>query len=110
MTRRLLACLTIAHFATAGGLAFAQGGPPDVQNGRALAARLCASCHAVTPEAVGARPDVPGFAAIASGPNTTPERLAGAIVMPHPAMPGVPLTRVETRDIVAYIMSLKPLN
>jgi cytochrome c1 len=37
-------------------------------------------------------------------------RLAGAITLPHPAMPGVPLTDAELRDIVAYIASLKPMN
>jgi hypothetical protein len=37
----------------------------------------------------------------------TAERLAGAIIVPHPAMPGVQLTAAEIRDVVAYILSLK---
>jgi cytochrome c len=111
MNRHALACLTTAYFALTAGAASAQNGPPDISGGRELAERLCAICHAVTPEpASGGRPDVPSFAAVAKSPNATPERLAGAIILPHPAMPGVPLTRAEIRDIIAYIMSLKPQN
>jgi cytochrome c len=53
------------------------------------------------------RADVPTFAAIANWPGSTAEYLAGRIIVPHPAMPGVPLTAAEIRDIVAYIISLK---
>jgi hypothetical protein len=53
------------------------------------------------------RVDVPSFPAIANRPGATAERLAGKIIVPHPAMPGVPLTVSEIRDIVTYIMSLK---
>ena len=88
--------------------AHAQNGPPNIENGRTLTQRLCITCHASTADsASGGRPDVPSFSAIARTPNITPERLAGAILLPHPAMPGVPLTRAELRDIIAYIMSLK---
>jgi mono/diheme cytochrome c family protein len=44
---------------------------------------------------------------IGNKPGVTAEHLAGRIIIPHPAMPGVPLTSTEIRDIVAYIMSLK---
>jgi hypothetical protein len=44
---------------------------------------------------------------IGNRPGVTAEHLAGKIIIPHPAMPGVPLTSAEIRDIVAYIMSLK---
>lgn len=81
---------------------------PDAGNGRQLAERLCSSCHAVAPDGSGpVRADVPSFKSIGTKPASTPERIAGAIIMPHPAMPGVPLTRAEIRDIVAYITSLK---
>ena len=111
MIRQSLVCFTAACLTTTSGAAFAQSGPPDAQKGRALAEQLCATCHAVSGEVGGrSRPDVPGFAAIARSPHTTPERLAGAIILPHPAMPGVPLTRAEIRDVIAYIMSLRPAN
>ena len=54
------------------------------------------------------RADVPSFAAIAARPDNSAERIAGRIIIPHPAMPGVQLTVAEIRDIVAYIQSLKP--
>ena len=89
--------------------ASAQVGPPDPMAGRELASRLCSSCHATDPEGkVVARADIPSFASIARSPNITAERLAGAIIIPHPAMPGIALTRAEIRNLIAYILSLKP--
>jgi mono/diheme cytochrome c family protein len=90
------------------GNAQSQIAGPDAQKGHELAERLCAICHAVTPGSTSGRPDVPSFAVIAKLPDLTPERLVGAIIIPHPPMPGIPLTRSEIRDIVAYIMSLRP--
>lgn len=49
----------------------------------------------------------PSFPAIAGRPGVTAEHLAGRIIVPHPAMPGVPLTAAEIRDIVTYIITLK---
>jgi mono/diheme cytochrome c family protein len=89
------------------GNAQAQIAAPDAQKGHELAERLCAACHAVTPGSTSGRPDVPSFTVIAKLPNLTPERLVGAIILPHPPMPGVPLTTEEIRDVVAYIMSLR---
>jgi cytochrome c len=84
------------------------GVPGDVQRGQALAQRLCVNCHAVGPAASStARADIPSFHAIATRDGTTAQRLAGAIIIPHPAMPGVQLTMAEIREIVAYILSLK---
>jgi mono/diheme cytochrome c family protein len=80
----------------------------DARRGRELAVRLCTNCHVVDSAASGPRrADVPAFPAIAKRPGVTPERLAGAIIIPHPAMPGVQLTTAEIRDIVAYILSLQ---
>jgi hypothetical protein len=53
------------------------------------------------------RTDVPSFPVIASRGGATAEYIAGRIVVPHPAMPGVSLTAAEIRDIVSYIISLK---
>jgi mono/diheme cytochrome c family protein len=88
--------------------ASAQVKAPGELDGHELAAKLCSNCHAVEPAGVvTGRADVPSFRAIAKGPRATPERLASAIILPHPEMPGVPLTRAETRAIIDYIMSLK---
>jgi mono/diheme cytochrome c family protein len=89
-------------------VASAQPRPPGELDGHELAGKLCSNCHAVEPAGVvTGRADVPSFRAIANGPRTTPERLASAIILPHPAMPGVPLTRAEVRAIIDYIMSLR---
>jgi len=89
--------------------ASAQVGLADAKRGQELAGRLCSGCHIVSPgSASTANPDIPTFAAIAGRVDTTPERLAGRIIVPHPPMPNTQLTITEIRDIIAYIMSLKP--
>jgi len=89
--------------------ASAQMGLADPKRGQDLAARLCSGCHIVAPgSAVTANADVPTFAAIAGRGDTTAERLAGRIIVPHPPMPNTQLTVAEMRDIIAYILSLKP--
>jgi mono/diheme cytochrome c family protein len=90
------------------GNAHAQIAAPDAPEGHELAERLCTNCHAVAPGSTSGRSDVPSFTTIAKLPGLTPERLVGAIIIPHPPMPGIPLTTSEIRDIVAYIISLRP--
>lgn len=108
--RALAAVVAIALFLT--GLASplqAQMATADPARGRALAQRLCAGCHAIAPNsAATVNPDVPGFAAIARRPDASAERLAGRIIVPHPAMPNTQLTVAEIRDVIAYILTLKP--
>jgi len=89
------------------GPAAAQMGA-DVRRGQELSARLCSGCHSVSPGSDTVNADVPTFAAIAGRPETTAERLAGRIIVPHPPMPNVQLTVAEMRDIIAYILSLRP--
>jgi mono/diheme cytochrome c family protein len=89
------------------GSSFAQPGG-NVHRGRELAARLCVTCHVIDRTPSGSvRADVPSFPTIAGRPRSTAEYLAGKIIVPHPAMPGVALTADEIRDIVAYIVTLK---
>jgi mono/diheme cytochrome c family protein len=91
------------------GPALAQVSLADAKRGQELAARLCSGCHIVSPgSATTANPDIPTFSAIAGRADTTSERLAGRIIVPHPPMPNTQLTMAEIRDIIAYIMSLKP--
>ena len=87
----------------------AQTAASDARRGLELAQKLCANCHIVAPNsAAAANPDVPTFAAIAARPDSTAERLAGRIIVPHPAMPAAQPTIAELRDVIAYIQSLKP--
>jgi cytochrome c len=80
----------------------------DAKRGQELSQRVCSGCHSVSPgSAATVIADVPTFAAIASRPDITAERLAGRIIVPHPPMPNVQLTVAEMRDIIAYILSLR---
>jgi mono/diheme cytochrome c family protein len=94
----------------ASALGHAQG-RGDPQRGHELSVRLCANCHAIARNDSGpVLGDVPGFPAIADRSGLTPEQIAGRIIIPHPAMPGVSLTAAEIRDIVSYITSLRRAN
>ena len=106
---RIGACLCTAAvlLTVQSASALAQLASPE--RGRELSQRLCSNCHATDVHPAGPmRADVPSFAAIAGRPDTSAERIAGRIIIPHPAMPGVQLTVAEIRDVVAYILSLKP--
>jgi cytochrome c len=108
-----IASMAIAA-AAVGGLTFAgpasaQMNRGDAQRGHELAERVCTACHIVSPNSARTvNPDVPTFAAIARKKDVTAEYLAGRIIVPHPAMPRTHLTVAEIRDVVAYILSLKP--
>jgi cytochrome c len=79
----------------------------DIGSGHKLAERLCSNCHAVSSKTSSQSMPARSFEVLANQPGQSEIRLAGAIIIPHPAMPSVALTRGEIRDIVAYIMSLK---
>lgn len=90
------------------GSAFAQV-HPDAKTGKKIAEKLCVGCHIVGKEAASASVpvDVPSFERIANMPGQTAQSIAGAIVIPHPPMPQIQLTREEIGDIAAYILTLK---
>lgn len=92
-----------------GAPAASQAASGDAAKGQALAKRLCSNCHIIGEEAAAATvsADVPSFKSIADLPDQSPERIAGRIVVPHPPMPQIDVTRNEIRDLAAYIMSLK---
>jgi cytochrome c len=83
--------------------------PANAERGLRLAERLCAQCHAVAAPAAGSTvaADVPSFSAIARQPGQTVETIAGRIVVPHPPMPHVQVSRDEIADLAAYIISLR---
>jgi cytochrome c len=104
----LLAALTIAGASFFGGAVHAQV-HPDAKTGHEIAGKLCVSCHIIGSEAASATmpADVPTFEVIANQPGQTAEKIAGRIVIPHPPMPTIDLTRQEIGDVAAYIMSLR---
>ncbi len=95
----LMMCATAAHSQI----------HPDAKSGKALASKLCVSCHIVSDEASSATvtADVPSFTTIANKPGQTAQAIAGAIVIPHPPMPQIQLTREEIGDLAAYILTLR---
>ena len=89
------------------GAAAAQTATLDAERGRAIAERVCVGCHAIDREATTKLADVPSFPVIANRPGRTAEFITNAMLAPHPAMPGVPLTTQEMRDLAAYILSFR---
>ena len=79
---------------------------PDIDKGKAIAGRWCASCHLVAPDQKQTSADVPSFASIAARPNFSSKAIATFLLDPHPKMPSFALTRQETNDIAEYIASL----
>jgi len=110
-SNRSIATMAIAVAAVGGIMiaAPASAQRADVKRGHELAERICSVCHIVGPNAARtANPDVPTFPAIARKKGVTADYLAGRIIIPHPPMPRTHLTVAEIRDVVAYILSLKP--
>jgi mono/diheme cytochrome c family protein len=80
----------------------------DVAAGGRLAETWCSSCHIVAPSAnSGASTGVPTFAAVARMPSTTPMSLRAFLQTPHARMPDLHLSRDETDNLIAYILSLR---
>jgi mono/diheme cytochrome c family protein len=88
--------------------ALAQAVLTDPGRGREIAESLCSTCHIVdaSPGNV-AKSDISRIYLIANKPEQSQERLAGAIIFPHPAMRKVSFTNSELRDVISYIMSLR---
>jgi len=83
-----------------------QAGDPAA--GRRLAERWCSGCHVIGPGASGPASDaVPTFPAVARMGSTTEMSLRAFLQTPHPRMPNFQLSRQETDDVVAYILSLR---
>jgi mono/diheme cytochrome c family protein len=106
----------------AGAAAGAQGLPGSPERGRTLAEAWCVECHPVAPgdrepSAVPIlrpeKPDefviveTPAFQAAADDPAATEAALRVFLQTPHANMPDLRLTRAQTDDVIAYILSLK---
>jgi mono/diheme cytochrome c family protein len=82
----------------------------DVQNGATLARSWCANCHVVG-RGPGPSPTTgdaaPTFASIAAMPSTTALSLRVFLQTPHQRMPDFMISRNDTDDLIAYILSLR---
>jgi mono/diheme cytochrome c family protein len=80
------------------------GDPPS---GRSIATRLCSSCHRVLPMTLSDKEDPASFQSIADLPSTTGTSLNVFLHSNHNNMPDLMLSDTESRDVIAYILSLK---
>ncbi len=80
----------------------------DVARGRALAERLCATCHLGRGQGEKRSPtEIPGFAAVAKRPGQSLHGIVGWLKSIPPMMPNHRLTQDEMFLIAAYILSLQ---
>jgi mono/diheme cytochrome c family protein len=76
----------------------------DRDAGERFAALNCAQCHG----AMDAPARATAFATIAMMPSTTAESLTVFLQSPHATMPDLILSPGDRRDLIAYILSLRP--
>jgi mono/diheme cytochrome c family protein len=80
----------------------------DPAAGRRLAETWCSTCHVIEPGASGPASDaVPTFPSIARMPSATELSLRAFLQTPHARMPDIQLSREQTDDVIAYILSLR---
>ncbi|MCX7295880.1 MAG: c-type cytochrome [Hyphomicrobiales bacterium] len=77
----------------------------DAEQGATLAKRWCATCHVVSTDQQNAGGQAPPFSAIGKTPDLDTSKLALFLLLPHPKMPDMNLTRAEAADIAEYIKS-----
>ena len=77
----------------------------DAGQGGVLAKRWCAACHVVATDQQSAGGQAPPFSAIGKTPDLDTSKLALFLLLPHPKMPDMNLTRSEAADLAAYIQS-----
>jgi len=74
-------------------------------DGERMARRWCAACHIVADDQRQGATQAPPFSAIANTPGFDASKLALFLLLPHPRMPDMNLSREEAADLAAYIAS-----
>lgn len=74
-------------------------------NGEKMARRWCAACHVVAKDQTTANTQAPPFSAIAKKPGFDASKLALFLLLPHPRMPDMNMSRNEAADLAAYVAS-----
>jgi mono/diheme cytochrome c family protein len=98
----------LTAIAWAAGASAQESGDPAA--GLSFARSICAECHAVERgERTSPNPLSPSFEEIAAVPGMTGTALAVVLSNPHREMPDLILERDELSDVVAYILTLKPI-
>jgi mono/diheme cytochrome c family protein len=80
--------------------------PGDLQAGFNMAQHVCAKCHGISAEP-SPLPQAPRFREVADQKGMTGTALTVWMQTSHPTMPNIVLTKQQTLDVVAYILSLK---
>ena len=102
MSRLILGFAILLAWASA---ALAQD-PGDPQAGFNIAQGICSKCHGISAEP-SPLPQAPRFREVADQKGMTGTALTVWMQTSHPTMPNIVLTKQETLDVVAYILSLK---
>ena len=77
----------------------------DVRQGETLAKRWCATCHVVASDQQHPTGEAPPFSSIGRTPDLDASKLALFLLLPHPHMPAMTLSRAEAADLADYIAS-----
>ncbi|MDX1540736.1 MAG: hypothetical protein R3349_04975 [Geminicoccaceae bacterium] len=101
-----LKIVTVMLAGTIHGTALAQE-RGDLEAGIDLAVDVCGQCHGVGFEEESSHPHAPTFFEIAGDPAATELALRVFLQTPHAEMPDLRLSRKETDDVIAYILSLR---
>jgi len=96
---RIAACATAFTFVVSSAWA-------DAANGERLAQRWCTPCHAVGNNETRSTSKAPPLTTIARNPEFSRDKLALFLLVFHPNMPDVSLTRNEASDLADYIATL----
>jgi mono/diheme cytochrome c family protein len=99
MTLRPAGLLSVALLAALSATAAAA----DAQKGEVLAKRWCAACHIVSSEQSRGTTQAPPFAEVARKAGFDQGMLAYFLLVPHPKMPDMNLSRTEAADLAAFI-------
>ena len=103
----MLPYLVAAALLAAQSTALAQPVDGDPAHGRQLAMKLCSSCHLVLPMTPSDKSDPPSFQSVADLPSTTGISLNVFLHSNHRNMPDFIISRADSNDLIAYILSLK---
>ena len=96
----LLSLLVAITFASTAALA-------DAANGEKLARRWCADCHVVASDQRQGSTQAAPFSEMAKIPGLNAEKIALYLLLPHPKMPDMSLSRKEAADLAVYISRQK---
>ncbi len=99
--QRAITGISLLLFSTLQGLA------ADPSQGAAIAERWCSGCHVVSSGQKQGTPDAPPFSEIAEREDLNPSKVALFLLLPHPPMADINLSRTDAADLAAYITTQK---